>query len=318
MKKISEKQDDTEKKLSTEIKITDEEMRRNYDKFLGITFFGFELIIINLIYLVLVYITISVSTVYYITFFLLIPLGFAIGAYGLYGIYSRKRKPEKYSKEIKITDEEMRRNYNKFLVISFFGFVPIIINLTISPIQLILFKLIVFILLMSLGIALGAYGSYGLYLHKQKPEKYREIIEKKLERKISLRLRKKMGRKKISIGLSGFGGFLNIIIGLLSLFGIGLFGMGGSPSSRIFFGITFLPSGILAFVGAFIEFKSLIIGGFLCLLTGILTIVLPLIVNYNYFFTMIAYIFLIIPTLLIIVGGILGILEQKSMKSEKI
>ena len=136
-----------------------------------------------------------------------------------------------------------------------------------------------------------------------------------------------MDRKKISIGLSGFGGFLNIIIGLPTLFGMGLFWV--TPLSvRTFIGITFLPSGILAVIGALVEFKSLIIGSCLCLLAGILTIVLPIIVNYYYFYGIIVSIpYLILPTFVIIVGGILGILEwyrpalskiSKISKSKKI
>ncbi|MBA7631284.1 hypothetical protein ES703_38814 [subsurface metagenome] len=94
MKKISEKQNDTEKIFSKEIKITDEEMRRNYDKFLVMAFFGFVLVIINLIFLMI---------------YLLILLGIAIGAYGLYGIYLHKRKPEKY-REILERKKSWRRN----------------------------------------------------------------------------------------------------------------------------------------------------------------------------------------------------------------
>ncbi|MFX1417847.1 MAG: hypothetical protein ACFE9N_02880, partial [Promethearchaeota archaeon] len=149
---------------------------------------------------------------------------------------------------------------------------------------------------------------------KRKPEKYREIREKKLERKISLRLQKKMDRRKISIGLTLFGGVLDLIIGLPTLFGVGLFSWGAGISVRIFIGITFIPSGILAFVGAFIEFKSLIIGGILCLLAAILSIFLPLLVNVYYFYFILMMPIFYISTVFIIVGGILGILEHKKMK----
>ena len=122
-----------------------------------------------------------------------------------------------------------------------------------------------------------------------------------------------MDRKFISIGLSGFGGFLNIIIGLPTLFGIGLFAWGTGLSLRIFIGITFLPSGIIAVIGALVENKSLIIGSLLCLLAGILTIVLPIIVNYYYFYGIIVSVpFIFFPTFLIIVGGILGITPKSS------
>ncbi|MFX1417848.1 MAG: hypothetical protein ACFE9N_02885 [Promethearchaeota archaeon] len=122
-----------------------------------------------------------------------------------------------------------------------------------------------------------------------------------------------MDRKKVSIGLSGIGGVLDIFIGLPSLYGLGFLTWGTSRSLEHFIGIIFLPSGILAFVGAFIEFKSLIIGGLLCLIAGISTIILPIIINY-YYFNVIIYSELSLiyfPTLFIIVGGILGILEWR-------
>jgi len=170
-------------------------------------------------------------------------------------------------------------------------------------------------LLITLGIVLGAYGLYGIYLHKRKPEKYREILEKIHERKVSIGIGKGIDRRKIRIGLIGFCGFLNIIIGLLTLFRIGLLAWGTGLSFCIFIGITFIPSGILAIVGALVEFKSLIIGSFLCLLAGILTIVLPLIVNYYYFYVIIVAVpITYFPTFVIIVGGILGILKYKKMK----
>jgi len=195
VKKISEKQNDTEKIFSKEIKITDEEMRRNYDKFLVMAFFGFVIVPITLIPLMISYIAI----------FLLIPLGIAIGAYGLYGIYLHKRKPEKYreilerkkifSKEIKITDEEMRRNYDKFLVMAFFGFV--IVPITLIPLMI---SYIAIFLLIPLGIAIGAYGLYGIYLHKRKPEKYREILERKKSWRRNIELVKKRSKILFMVG----------------------------------------------------------------------------------------------------------------------
>jgi len=46
---MSGDENDTEKIFSKEIKITYEEMRKNYDKFLVMAFFGFELVIIGAI-----------------------------------------------------------------------------------------------------------------------------------------------------------------------------------------------------------------------------------------------------------------------------
>ena len=240
---------------------------------------------------------------------MLILLGIAIGAYGLYGLNLHKRKPEKFSKEIKITDEGMRRNYNKFLAITYFGILFVIINLTVLlPGYMTIF------LLIPIGIAIGAYGVYGIYLHKRKPEKYREVLEKVREIKVIIGVGKVIDRRKIRIGLIGFFGFLNIIIGLPTLFGIGLLAWGVSLSLRIFIGLTFLPSGILAIVGALVEFKSLLIGSLLSLLAGIFSIFLPLFVNYYLFYALIMLFFPYIPTFVIIVGGILGILKSNKME----
>ena len=153
------------------------------------------------------------------------------------------------SKEIKITDEEMKRNYDKFLVMAFFGFVLVIINL----IFLMSSYNIGFFLLIPLGIAIGAYGLYGIYLHKRKPEKYREILEEIRERKVSIGVGKGIDKRKIRIGLIGFCGFLIIIIGLLTL-SLGQLDW-ATPNKlkiSIFSGITFITSGILAIVGALI------------------------------------------------------------------
>ena len=87
-----------------------------------------------------------------------------------------------FSKEIKITDEEMKRNYYKFLAMAFFGFV-----LVISPLIVLIssWRVDILLFLIPLNIAIGAYGLYGIYLHKRKPEKQREILEKIIERKKS-------------------------------------------------------------------------------------------------------------------------------------
>ena len=66
MKKISENQNDIEEKLSNEIKITDEEMRRNYYRALAMAFFGFILIISSLTILIFMA---KVISVFYFFFF---------------------------------------------------------------------------------------------------------------------------------------------------------------------------------------------------------------------------------------------------------
>ena len=154
-----------------------------------ISFLGFASIIINL----------TVLFLQLIAIFLLIPLGILIGAYGSYGINLHKRKPEKYremlerkkifTKEIKITDEEIKRNYNKFFIMVFFGFVLVIIYLVFSMIYLLI-----------LGIAIGAYGLYGIYLHERKPVKYREILERKKSRRKYIELLKKRSKIIFMVG----------------------------------------------------------------------------------------------------------------------
>ncbi|MFW9969097.1 MAG: hypothetical protein ACFFDF_02775 [Candidatus Odinarchaeota archaeon] len=311
MKKITEKQDDNKGMLSKEIKITDENMKKNYFKAVIIAFLGLELIIINLICMALVYIANIFSLSIYMMLYLLILVCIAIGFYGLCGIYLHKHKPEKYSK---MKDEDIRRNYNKYLAITFFGFVSVIITFT--------FFIYLFFFLIPLGIVLGAYGLYGINSHKRKPDEYREILKKKLERKISLRLEKKMDRRKISIGLIGIGGVLDIIIGLTSLLRMGLmFGTMHSPFFTNSIGITFIVSGILAIVGALFEYKSLIFGGLLCLIVGILTIVLTIIffgTTYPIFYLLASSLIFLIPTILVVVGGILGILEYEKMKEREL
>ena len=122
-----------------------------------------------------------------------------------------------------------------------------------------------------------------------------------------------MERKFKSIGLSGFGGFLNIIIGLSTLSGMGLLASG--TRLWILIRITFIPFGIIAVIGALVENKRLIIGSCLCLLAGMLTIVLILIIDYPVFYVTMAFMpYIYIPTFLIIVGGILGISIPKSSK----
>ncbi|MFX1463458.1 MAG: hypothetical protein ACFFBF_10505, partial [Promethearchaeota archaeon] len=115
-----------------------------------------------------------------------------------------------------------------------------------------------------------------------------------------------MDRKKISIGISGFFGFINLIIAVYLL---------GWSSSFLELANTIrmilIPSGVLAIVGAAVEFRSLIIGSILCLAAVILSIIVSITLNYTYYrFSL--YLFIItggVPSLFIIIGGILGLWE---------
>ncbi|MFX1328955.1 MAG: hypothetical protein ACFE91_12580 [Promethearchaeota archaeon] len=110
-----------------------------------------------------------------------------------------------------------------------------------------------------------------------------------------------MDRKKISIGLSGFFGFMNLIIAVLTYFRAGILTWGASLKLTNTIGMIFILSGVLAVVGAAVEFRSLIIGSILCLTAVILSIIVSITFNYTYYrFSL--YLF-------IIIGGILALWE---------
>lgn len=88
MQKISKKENNTEKEISDEIKITDEEIKRNYYKSLG-------MVIIAPIIVAFMYFTFSILGI-----LIGVPLGIIIGLNGLYGIYLYKFKPEKYRERL--------------------------------------------------------------------------------------------------------------------------------------------------------------------------------------------------------------------------
>jgi len=97
VQKISEKENNTEKEISDEIKITDEEIKRNYYKSLGMV--TIASIIIGFF-----------CNMGFAGFLIGIPLGIIIGFYGLYVINLYKFKSEKYRKmlEKKKSGEHIR------------------------------------------------------------------------------------------------------------------------------------------------------------------------------------------------------------------
>jgi len=111
-------------------------------------------------------------------------------------------KEKDLSEEIKITNEEMERYYYKSLIMVIIA--PIIVAFILYSTSPILILIGV-----PLGIIIGLYGLYGIYLYKSKPETYRERLEKKKSGE-SIRNR---GIIKIIIGIIIFSiGFLEIYL----------------------------------------------------------------------------------------------------------
>lgn len=101
-----------------------------------------------------------------------IALGILIEFYGFYGIIMYRLKTEKTISE---EDKDLKRNYYKSLLM-------VIFTPTIAILGFICYFtgfLLGLLVIVPLGIIIGLYGLYGIYLYKSKPEKYREILEKK-------------------------------------------------------------------------------------------------------------------------------------------
>ena len=102
-----------------------------------------------------------------------IALGILIEFYGLYGIIMYRLKTEKTISE---EDKDLKRNYYKSLLM-------VIFTPTIAILGFICYFtgfLLGLLVIVPLGIIIGLYGLYCIYLYKSKPETYREIIEKKM------------------------------------------------------------------------------------------------------------------------------------------
>ena len=163
--KISEKENDTEKELSEEIKKTNEEIKRNYYK---------SLVMVIIAPIIVVFVWYYIGYIYMLFFG--IPIVILIEFYGIFGIITYKfRLKQKISEETKITDEDLKLNYYKSLLLVIFT--PIIA----IPAFIFYFTgfLLGFLVIIPLGIIIGLYGLSGVLMNKFKPEKYREILEKK-------------------------------------------------------------------------------------------------------------------------------------------
>jgi Flp pilus assembly protein protease CpaA len=113
-----------------------------------------------------------------------------------------------------------------------------------------------------------------------------------------------MARKNSSIGLSLIGGFVGVIFGFSGY----VFRWFTEYEASV--GAYFLYIGIVslfAIFGALIEFKYLITGSFICLITGGLLIIVILIIGR----VNLIFLFPFFPSFLIIVGGALGIRELR-------
>lgn len=176
VKKISEKENDTKKELSQGIKITDKETKRNY---------YISLITVIITSLIFAFVWYLLRSQYYYMILFGIPIGILIEFYGLYEIIMYRFKPEKtISKE----DKDLKRNYYISLLMVIFTpiiailaflyyFIGISVRLVRGPFLLGL------IVIIPLGIIIGLYGLYGIMIYNLKPEKYRELLEKKRSNK---------------------------------------------------------------------------------------------------------------------------------------
>ena len=121
-----------------------------------------------------------------------------------------------------------------------------------------------------------------------------------------------MKRRNSSIGFSLVGGFVGVIFGLS-----GQTEYSGLTDIEVSLLPYFLYIGtvsLFAVFGALIEFKYLITGSFMCLISGGLLILMLLIIGRVHFI----FLFPFIPSFLIIVGGALGIKELRRLSDPQI
>jgi hypothetical protein len=121
-----------------------------------------------------------------------------------------------------------------------------------------------------------------------------------------------MTRRNLSIGLSLIGGLVGVI-----------FGFSGQTVESWFIDYEasvlpyFLYIGIVslfAVFGALIEFRYLMTGSFICLISGVLLIIVILIIGR----VNLIFLFPFFPSFLIIVGGVLGIREFRRLLDPQI
>ena len=121
-----------------------------------------------------------------------------------------------------------------------------------------------------------------------------------------------MTSKKSSIGLSLIGGFVGVIFGFS-----GQAEYSWLPDIEVSLLPYFLYIGtvsLFAVFGALIEFKYLIAGSFICLISGGLLIIVVLIIGRPH----LIFLFPFFPSILIIIGGVLGIRELRRLSDPQI
>ena len=121
-----------------------------------------------------------------------------------------------------------------------------------------------------------------------------------------------MTGKNSSIGLSLIGGFVGVIFGFSGQAEYSWF-----PDIEVSLLPYFLYIGIVslfAVFGALIEFKYLMAGSFICLISGGLLIIVILIIGR----VNLIFLFPFLPSFLIIVGGALGIRELRRLSDPHI
>jgi uncharacterized membrane protein len=115
----------------------------------------------------------------------------------------------------------------------------------------------------------------------------------------------KMGRRNLSIGLNLIGGLWILIYGIVHLLlHPGATGWYLSPP----YTIPLIIFSVIAIVGAIIEFKNLMVGSAICLISGIAILITLNIFIITFIVTT------IFPIIFLIVGGALGILEARKEK----
>lgn len=219
------------------------------------------------------------------------------------------------SEDIKITDEDMNKVYLISLAIFIIGCILVVI-LYFNFIGILSFKFnltrflirLLFIFLILIGpILMVIIGLYGIIIYKFKPEKLTAFLIKRKTPETHEKLMKiktKMGRKNLIIGLSLIGGLWILILGIVHY----ILYSGGTWYMSPPYTIPLITFSVIAVVGAIVELKNQITGSIVCLISGI-----AILITLN-IYVLVRPVTTIFPIIFLIVGGALGILEARKEK----